>query len=175
MGCSRVVCPGFHRIGNRVGIGIGSRIDKRKRARSRRPGPAASERRSSRRAGCHQPDPPLPTTGSGGRSAVTPEDLHSRGRQRGQVVLEPRGSKWSKWVQGPFKPGTWVTLPVISVRAARPEARGEPRTWVIPWTGDIGDRPRTSGAGRAEDIGDRCSNRGTRRAANALEGDLSDG
>jgi len=98
-GCSRVVCPGFHRVGHGVGSRIGSRIDRRKRARSRRPGPATCEWRSSRGAGCHQPDPSLPTTGVRGRAAVTLKSS-SKGRWRGREVLEPRGSKWSKWVQG---------------------------------------------------------------------------
>jgi hypothetical protein len=98
-GCSRVVCPGVRRIGIRVGIRIGIRFGEGKRARSRRPGPAACEWRSLRGAVCHQPDPSLPTTGVRGRAAVTLKSS-SKGRWRGREVLEPRGSKWSKWVQG---------------------------------------------------------------------------
>ena len=84
-----------------------------------------------------------------------------------------------------YGPDTWVTFQTGDMGDTESDrgqfsgpssvGRDVPRTWVTPVSGDMGNKPRTWVTGRAEDIGDRCSNRGPRRAANGLEGDLSDG
>lgn len=71
-GCSRVVCPGFHNS-ERDWNQDWERACRRKYARAQRRGPAPRERRSSRRAGCHHPDPlPLDHTESEGVGLLAP-------------------------------------------------------------------------------------------------------
>jgi hypothetical protein len=84
-----------------------------------------------------------------------------------------------------YGPDTWVTFQTGDMGntasdlgqfgAERRQGKGEPGTWVTFLTEDIGDGPETWVTGRSDDIGDRCSNRGSWRAANALDGDLPNG